>query len=304
MDAPARSNRSLLLAVALWLASTFAPAIAAGGEIEGLHGEAAASIQAQVDAEGLRSPVASVFYGDLTGEGTRDAISFVYHDSGGSGPQLKTWIWTEAGGAYRLARTVPIDEVFGLDPRKVTFSPGRIVVTTSIPQGDDPHCCPTGERTFTLAAAGAVGTRQAASPQGSGNWVATVRTNPKMVNVSGVAVDGKAGFSGGCNPLLGPGLRGSLHGYEGDALQRVDDQSEAVTFDVAGRTGTASFAGTMHYFAPDEAWVTTEALPAGFLDAFGRGDALTIRNGRGEEVVSFGLRGSSKAVRTLREVCG
>ena len=145
--------------------------------------------------------------------------------------------------------------------------------------------------------------KPAASSQSSGNRTATVKTDPAMVNVNGTATDGKTTFSGGCNTLLAPGFMGSLYGYGGDALQRIDDQSEAVTFDVAGRNGTESFAGEMHYFAPDEAWVITDALPVAFLEAFARGDTLRIRNGKGEEAAVFEMGGSAKAVQIMRQAC-
>jgi lipopolysaccharide export system protein LptA len=77
-----------------------------------------------------------------------------------------------------------------------------------------------------------------------------------------------------------------------------------VTFEVGGRAGTKVFAENMHYFASEEAWVITGGLPIDFLDAFARGDTLTIRNGKGEEAVSFGLSGSAKAVQALRPICG
>jgi hypothetical protein len=283
-----------LIAFTALVGSLSVPVIALGTEIAGLDGEAAASIQAKVEADGFRYPVASIFYGDVTGRGTHDAISFIYHDSGGSAPQLTTWIWRDVNGVYMLARTVPIDEVFGLDPRNVTFSLGRIVVMTSVPKANDPHCCPTGERTFTLEVDinDTPENTHAASTHSSGNWRATAIADPAMVNVTGTSTDGKATFSGGCNLLLGTGFSGSLYGYGGDALRRIDDHSEVITFEVAGRNGIEPFAAKMNYFAPDEAWVVIGALPSAFLKSFARGNTLTIRNGQGEEVVAFGLSGS------------
>jgi hypothetical protein len=52
---------------------------------------------------------------------------------------------------YLLARVVPIEEFFGVSPRDVRFSPGRIEVTTSVLMPDDPRCCPSGEKTFVLS---------------------------------------------------------------------------------------------------------------------------------------------------------
>jgi hypothetical protein len=125
--------------------------VAAGQEVQGLHGPAATVIKAEIGRQGLAGPVdAHVFYGDLTGTGTEDAIAFVYYESGGSGVRLSTWIWRERGGEHSLAAAPSIDQVFGLDPRDVEFSPGRIEVTMTVPRPDDPRCCPTGQRRFVL----------------------------------------------------------------------------------------------------------------------------------------------------------
>lgn len=160
------SRRSPFLLLAFLVEFLSVSGTASGQEIEGLHGGAVEAIEEQVHATGLRYPQASIFYGDLSGRGANDAISFVYHDSGGSAPQLTTWIWYEADGAYTLLRTVSTDEVFGLDPRNVEFSLGRIEVTTTVPKGGDPHCCPTGERTFMIdAGAGSVAGRPISAAQ-------------------------------------------------------------------------------------------------------------------------------------------
>ncbi len=119
---------------------------------EGPYGSAAATIQAQIRKARLRDPIVNMFYGDLSGQGTKDAIAFVYHQSDGNSHSLMTWIWRERNGTYTLARTVPIKEVFGQEPRNVKFSPGRITVTTTVPKPDDPRCCPTGTRTFSISA--------------------------------------------------------------------------------------------------------------------------------------------------------
>jgi hypothetical protein len=129
-----------------------APAAAAGAEIEGLHGGAAGVIQARIKKARYSDVTARVFYGDLTGRGTKDAVSFVYYAAGGNSVNLTTWVWREQKGTYTLARTLSSDEVFGLEPRDVKFSPGHISVTTSVLQGADPRCCPTGKRTFTITA--------------------------------------------------------------------------------------------------------------------------------------------------------
>lgn len=53
-------------------------------------------------------------------------------------------------------RTASVAEVFGIDPRDVRFSAGRIEVTMTVPNAGDPRCCPTGKRRFTLSLDGNV----------------------------------------------------------------------------------------------------------------------------------------------------
>lgn len=71
-------------------------------------------------------------------------------------------------------------------------------------------------------------------------------------------------------------------GAGAEVLQRVDDRSEPVIFEVAFRDGSnQQFEVPMHYFAPDEAHVLSDPLPVALLEAFARGDTLIIRNGAG-----------------------
>ena len=44
-------------------------------------------------------------------------------------------------------------------------------------------------------------------------------------------------------------------------------------------------------------------LPPAFMDEFGRGDLLSIRNGRGDKVADFDLKGAGKAREMVRRVC-
>ena len=135
----------------LYAMVTFSPGQVAAQTIDGLHGDAAATIEAEIRRNDFGAPVmAHVFYGDLTGIGTEDAIAFLYHPSGGNSDVLTTWIWRDTENGYELARAPSIVEVFGLDPRNVRFSPGRIEVTTTVMKPGDPRCCPSGEQTFNL----------------------------------------------------------------------------------------------------------------------------------------------------------
>jgi hypothetical protein len=134
------------------------------------------------------------------------------------------------------------------------------------------------------------------------DWTVTGRDG--FAGVQTMSNDGSALLSGGCNSRLGPSFYVTLSYYEGDALQRVDDQSEQVIFEIEFRDGTSQpFMVPMHFFAPDEAHVLSAPLPIAFMEAFGRGDTLTIRNGAGTPVADWALTGAAAAVSLMREIC-
>lgn len=146
-------------------------------------------------------------------------------------------------------------------------------------------------------------TKVVPAPQGAANWIAKASARRVGVNLNGTATDRKVTLSGGCRKSAGLRFQGSLYGYPGNALNRIDDQDELVTFAVAGQDGIASFAARMVYYAPEKAWVLTDALPVAFVEAFGRGGTLTLRNGKGADVVSFDLNGAAAAAQTMRQGC-
>jgi hypothetical protein len=49
--------------------------------------------------------------------------------------------------------------------------------------------------------------------------------------------------------------------------------------------------------------VLNDLLPVAFMDKFGHGDLLTIRNARGDTVVEFNLHGAGNARETVLRVC-
>jgi hypothetical protein len=61
---------------------------------------------------------------------------------------------------------------------------------------------------------------------------------------------------------------------------------------------TREFPAIMHYYEPEN-----DLLPTAFMDEFGRGELLTIRNARGDKVIDFDLKGAGKARETVRRVC-
>lgn len=142
---PEQSFRALVLVALLGM-----PVVAFGEDEDALTAAALGLVEARISELSLRDPSTNLIFGDLTGTGTADAIVFVYHASGGSGEMLTTWILREREGVYAISKDVSSEELFGFDPRNVQFFPGQVSVTTTVPQGNDPHCCPTGERTFTV----------------------------------------------------------------------------------------------------------------------------------------------------------
>ena len=144
----------------------------------------------------------------------------------------------------------------------------------------------------------------AGSNEAYAEWSVAVFSNQKGVNFHGKSVNGRTIFYGTCNTDLKPRLGVTFEPYSGNALNNIDDVSRPVVFVVNGRDGaTHEFPAIMHYYEPEKAWVLNDLLPVAFMDQFGRGDLLTIRNARGDKVVDFDLHGAAKARETVRRVC-
>lgn len=135
-------------------------------------------------------------------------------------------------------------------------------------------------------------------------WTALPLPDSSAVQVSSKAMDGQTVFLGGCDKALGAGFTGTFAFYRGNALEKVDDQNEPVTFEVTGKAGTQQFVGQLHYIAAETSWRITGLLQVAFVAAFAQGDTLTVRNAEGKAAFSFGLRGSSKAAKIMQQVCG
>lgn len=89
-----------------------------------------------------------IFYGDFTGDGAPDAFAWVLFAMGGSGAGLDVPLFRNEDGRMIYMRSA--GDVFGSEPRDVRFETGRITLTTTMPQPDDPHCCPTGSQDWTI----------------------------------------------------------------------------------------------------------------------------------------------------------
>lgn len=124
------------------------------------------------------------------------------------------------------------------------------------------------------------------------------------LSAQGIAEDGETILSIGCNRLLGKSLAGSLTGYSGEGLTRVDDAIEKLIFafvDAEGKRDT--FEGQANYFAPDNGWAFRD-LPAQMMGPLARGSRLAISNGSGMVIAEFQLKGTARARAAMRKECG
>ena len=268
----------------LYAMVTFSPGQVAAQTIDGLHGDAAATIEAEIRRNDFGAPVmAHVFYGDLTGIGTEDAIAFLYHPSGGNSDVLTTWIWRDTENGYELARSPSIVEVFGLDPRNVRFSPGRIEVTTTVVKPDDPRCCPSGEQTFNLlvdratANAGAKDLDVPITEEGGEVDRASANAGAKDLDVP-ITEEGGAGQMANCSSSTVYGLEAGEAGFlavrsgPGTQYRKIDELHNGdvvAVFEARGkwagvvyRTEFVDCASTVTRAAPYEnkGWVHTKWL--------------------------------------------
>lgn len=293
--------RAAILSVALWSGSGHAVA----QQIEGLHGEAMATIAAEIRSSGLLSPVrAYISYGDLTGRGTNDAVALLYHPSGGNSDLITQWLFWDTGNGYRRAAPSPLEDVFGIDPRGIRLSPGRVEITMTVMNPGDPRCCPTGEKTYVVAVGEAVHA-PSAFDSGSGAWTATATAGPVGVEIEAASADGRSRLTGACGTDLGPGLWLTLV-HDGDALDRRGGDAELLLLEISGRNDVKYFTVSTLYERLGDEWVADRPLSEDFLEAFAAGDQLKVSGGGvdGGEVARFSLRGTARAVETMREVCG
>ncbi|MBC8129033.1 MAG: hypothetical protein H7Y08_01780 [Rhizobiaceae bacterium] len=93
-----------------------------------------------------------VFYGDYSGDGAEDAVVFFYFadPNGGNSFDLEVTKLRQSDGRFRPDGLV--EDVYGESPRDARFFEGRIEITMTTPQGDDPRCCPTGTTRYTIDA--------------------------------------------------------------------------------------------------------------------------------------------------------
>lgn len=96
----------------------------------------------------LFEPV-NTFYGDFNGDGAEDGLAFAYFALGGSSAGLNVALFRNEGG--HMVHHRDIEDVFGMEPRDAVFSEGSVQVTTLTLGPNDPRCCPTQPREWTIS---------------------------------------------------------------------------------------------------------------------------------------------------------
>ncbi|MCL4675131.1 MAG: hypothetical protein KJZ59_03680 [Pararhodobacter sp.] len=106
-----------------------------------------------------------------------------------------------------------------------------------------------------------------------------------------------------CDPQSGAsGLR--FGAYRGDALRQPAvpepvKPSETVALVIDGQR----FERLFEYDAAARTWTASDALDAGFLDAFSWGSRMDLVNAAGEAITGYRMNGSSAAREALRRAC-
>jgi hypothetical protein len=136
------------------------------------------------------------------------------------------------------------------------------------------------------------------------SWKVYGHVGEGMLGARATASDGATILNIGCNRLLGPTLAGSIHGYSGNGLTRIDDNAETLVFEFVNSKGKHSrFEGRVNYFAPDGAWAVRD-YPAHMLEPFASGTRLKLRNRSGLIIAEFSLTGSTPVTAAMRKACG
>lgn len=153
-----------VVALGLWLAAAAVTPPLAAQEIEG---PARAEIQRYLAQRGITRSLlrAFVFYGDFTGDGAADALAVVYSHIEGSASGFDITVATFRNEGGRFVHHRDHANVFGTSPSDVRFSPGRIQLTTKMPGPNDPRCCPTQTRRWTIATGTGGGPQASRAPE-------------------------------------------------------------------------------------------------------------------------------------------
>ena len=89
-----------------------------------------------------------IFHGDFTGDGADDALAWVLSAGGRNADFLDMVLFRNETG--RLVYYHSAADVFGSEPCKLVFVPGRITLTLTMPRPGEPPRCPTGPQDWTI----------------------------------------------------------------------------------------------------------------------------------------------------------
>ncbi|MCK9542027.1 MAG: hypothetical protein M0R03_08360 [Novosphingobium sp.] len=156
----------------------------------------------------------------------------------------------------------------------------------------------------TLAGFSAVAVAAAVSPAVAQEaWNVQTGASGASIQIGQVAEDGSATLTASCENGK-PGVTGTLSGYAGADLQRVNGQAERAIIFVEGAEWRDAFTLQLRYAAAAGQWQLARLLSPVFLDSFARGGRMVLVNSKWQDVAAFGLTGSANAAKAMREACG
>lgn len=91
-----------------------------------------------------------IFYGDYSGDGRDDVLLFAYYLGLEGGNMIMLDILKFRSAKAGFKQDGKVENVFGENPRDVRFSKGRIRLTTTTLGPDEPRCCPTVAKRWTI----------------------------------------------------------------------------------------------------------------------------------------------------------
>ncbi|WP_162561423.1 hypothetical protein [Methylobacterium terrae] len=118
------------------------------------NGPEKAALRTQVTARvgKVNSLEITPFYGDYNSDAKDDALVFAYYEdrNGGNSMSLDVFLFKGTAKGFSFVKKVP--NVYGSSPRMARFGPGSIKVTLTTLGPNDPRCCPTATKEYTITA--------------------------------------------------------------------------------------------------------------------------------------------------------
>lgn len=140
--------REVFIVIAAIMASLVATGPARSEGCGPPHGPAAEAVEMHGAQDGIGDMGVCVFYGDYTADGKDDVFAVYYSQGDGNSFSVSGHVFRNGGDGRYFAEGST--ELFGLEPRDVTFSLHQVDVTMTVPRDGDPRCCPTGFQRFSF----------------------------------------------------------------------------------------------------------------------------------------------------------